>query len=127
MAASIDRAARARNGSRRQRDLDALAEQERSRYAPPADITPHPDAGPTWTAALDAAEIPASPRESFIDPLHVLGERDGALCVGGPPRCAEWCRRRWGRAIADAIRERSSFTGLLVFDVDAPEPEVEPL
>jgi len=95
------RAARARNGSRRRRDREALAA---------ATAAPIPDGiqAPTelaierWHFAREhlRSQLPFGSVENWLDPLELLGTLDGrGLVVAGPPTLAAWCRKRYASAL----------------------------
>lgn len=122
---SSERAERARQGSQRQRDIAALETEERHATLPPDDVQESAAA----TAAFDGvrkvlqASLPPSIFESWVEPLRVLGERDGAVCVVGPRRVTTWVRRRYGRHLGDAIRGLSDYRGVFVYDAPVEKRE----
>lgn len=62
-----------------------------------------------------AALVDCLPESTFglwIDPLHLVGEVNGALWLDAPIRIAAWTERRYAHLIGDAIRGLSDYRGL---------------
>lgn len=88
---------RARSGSKRQRDLAALAAE---RNAPPEGITP---TDVDLASAIASLPLPASTKHTWLEPLEVLGELDGAVCLAAERMVADWSRRRYAGILSAAL------------------------
>lgn len=112
-----DRVKRARNGSKRKRDLAALAAEQGTQHAIPADAVPSEPAERTWAAVLTQLrrDLPAS-AFLFLDHCELVGQHRQALVIAGPAKFTDWVRRRYARHIRKVIRERTDFDGLEVCD-----------
>lgn len=120
MTDSLDtaRARRARQGSRRQRDLKALEAEQRNRHAIPADVRPTEDGARVWAGVVEAMRehLHASSMQHWVEPLRVVGERNGGLCVAADSRAAYWARQRYGTWLGRLVREEGTYRGLFIFD-----------
>jgi hypothetical protein len=103
---------RVRNGSRRKRDRAALAAEQI------AGVTASPDADAAWAKVVKTLtplmrpDLPAT----LLEPVIVIGERDGYLVVAAEAGNASWLRRRYGAWVGDAVRVNSRFTGIFITD-----------
>ena len=122
-------AERARNGSKRKRDIAALA-AETARPLP-GDVQADPVAAELWKRVLEAVRptVPPSAFANWIAPVTFRGVREGCLVVAGPERAEEWVRRRYGAALGELIRadETTAYRGLLTYQVPPDPVEVEVL
>ena len=107
----VSRADRARRGSRRQRDLDALAAEQ----APPDDITADPNAAGAWAKILATLRptLPESAYLRWLEPVEAIGSRDGVLCLA-TPRSLDWYRRRYGAAV-DELARLNGYDGFAIY------------
>lgn len=120
-----NRVDRARRGSRRKRDRAALADVAREVVPPlPAGVELTEGSQDAWQCVVEAItdRLPESTWRIWIDPIKLVGEADGALCVYGPPKCVTWVRRRYGVLLGDLVREHSDYRGVFIaFIADGPE------
>lgn len=109
-------AERARQGSRRQRDIDALAVEERKRWAVPDGVTLTPAAQAAWLTVRDAvqARLPKAAWSLYLSDMPLVGEKGNALYIAGHPAVAEWCRRKYAKKVGDIVRELTDYEGLFV-------------
>ena len=112
-----ERAERARNGSRRQRDLEALADVQRVPI--PDDVEQDDSVVTIWAAALDSLRArdsvtAAAAVENWLDPLTVLGVSDDHIVVTGHPRNVDWTRKRYAATLSVLVRP--DFAGVLICD-----------
>lgn len=120
----LARVKRARAGSRRRRDLEAL--QEREPIPVPVDVIETADARATWRVVVALAESSPQLRPDVIDawlrPARVAGERNGRVVIAAPPRISERLRRRFGAWLGEAVRSCSAHTGIEIYD----DPDEQP-
>lgn len=118
--AHSDRASRARNGSRRQRDLDALAAEN----APPADILPSDDATAAWTQALAelTRTLPRSVIVLWLSRTRLLGEHKRAIALGATSDVTFFLRKRYGRHIGAAVRKQG-YKGAFIYELEPERQE----
>lgn len=135
-----DRVERVASGSRRKRDLAALASrppeqwqrameasqseraveeakrQQREERLRPR-ITRGEDADPAWTSARDAIRdaVQQSAYRIWFEPLACIGEVDGALALEAPVGIVRWLERRYGHLIGEAIRNKTDYRGAFLF------------
>ena len=108
------RAERARNGSNRKRDVEAL--NYSSKIFPPDDVQPNAEAAQAWTDALDCmsedhpAYIAANMRY-----LVCRGVSGGKVVIVGE-RNVSFFRRRHQETLSEHVREVSDFDGVLICD-----------
>lgn len=127
------RAERARSGSKRKRDLQALAEvdditldealqlaetaeeEQASPDAFPDDITPDPNAAGAWAKILATLRptLPESAYLRWLEPVEAIGSRDGVLCLA-TPRSLDWYRRRYGAAV-DELARLNGYDGFAIY------------
>lgn len=122
MSSQATQADRARHGSRRRRDLLALAEERK------ADVPRLPDGVEetdgslvAWASAraVFVGLLTESTLRIWIDPLRLVGETKGALCVVAPLKICTWTIRRYGKLLGETVRASSEYRGLFI----AHEPE----
>lgn len=115
------RAQRAREGSRRRRDVEALeaaaarvVEDRESRLL--ACLRATPAAARAWDEARDALArcVPESTFRLWLDPLGCLGESQGALYVVAGDHVYGWASRRYSTLIGDAVRRVSDYRGVFL-------------
>lgn len=114
MSVQGQRAERARRGSRRKRDLEALrAEEGPVGVFAPDDTRPDDRAVTAWTDALDALRDtePFGAVENWLDPMTVLGTSQGRIVVTGSPAHVAWCRKRYASALDELVPD-----GVLICD-----------
>lgn len=104
------RAERARNGSRRQRDREALLELQRDEeiaqlHNQLAGVQLDQRADEAWAKASErlADAIPEVSHECYIAPLEVLGRRGDELWVTARSAIVAWTERRYGALISKAL------------------------
>ena len=116
MSAQAQRAQRARNGSRRKRDLDALRAEATPLVPVPADVKPDDRAATAWADALDTLRfrLPFGSVENWLDPLTVLGVAGNCIVVTGHPRNVDWTRKRYAAALSELVGP--DFAGVLICD-----------
>lgn len=109
------RAERARNGSKRKRDLQALAEvnarEAASRFAG-VQVTERSMTAFLKMKSTLKERVPTATFDLWIEPLRCEGEIDGQLLLSGPARVTTWIERRYLGAIADVVGQVSDFTGV---------------
>jgi hypothetical protein len=107
----VSRADRARRGSRRQRDLDALAAEQ----APPDDITADPNAAGAWAKILATLRptLPESAYLRWLEPVEAIGSRDGVLCLATPRRLG-WYEERYGNTL-DELSRLNGYDGWAIY------------
>ena len=108
MSTQAERAERARRGSRRQRDLEALAAEQTAAL----DAIAFTDrAAEAWQLVLDTAAADSIIRpcdiETWLRPVRP-GEADGALVLAAEPRVASWLRARYGSWIGYTLQLRGA-------------------
>lgn len=106
---------RARNGSRRQRDVAALTAE---RYAVPSGTTATEPAERAWEAVSERLrrDLAQAHWQLWIEPCELIGEHRMALVIAAPHRKAAWVRVRYGMRLGCAVREETDFDGLFVCD-----------
>lgn len=99
-------------------ELEADRNGNRNPHPIPSDVALTEPAERAWADVM--SELYRTQHRSaitfWIAPCPLVGELDGALVIAGPPRCTEWVRRKYAKAIKKAIREVTDFEGLIVAD-----------
>lgn len=108
------RAQRARQGSKRKRDLEALAAI--SRVEIPADTKQSVEAEQAFGAAVNRLSFHNPSRIGATDGMLVCHGLSGNKVVVVAERMGEFWRKRYGQSLADAIRQVSDFDGCLICD-----------
>lgn len=106
---------RARKGSRRQRDVDALAVEAAARNVELLSAPASPEASAAFDEALVLlrAAFPKAPGIGlFVERLRVVGALDEALVLAGDHRIVSWVRRRHAAALGEAVRKVSDYRGV---------------
>ena len=85
--------------------------------AAPADVRMTDAAREAWERTCEAARERWGlvVWQQWLEPLRLLGERQGAVCVEAPPRITIWVRRRYGAWLGETIRRCSDMRGLYVY------------
>lgn len=111
-------AERARNGSKRQRDLAALQAEQAAEHAIPSTTQPSDAATEAWAEVISHAygTFHRSALHLWIEPCELVGVDRGALVIAGRHEIAEWVRRRYARKLGKWVRELTGFKGLIVCD-----------
>jgi hypothetical protein len=110
----LERAERARAGSRRQRDLDALATVMRAQRG---SVEASPQAVAVWDQVLEGlrGRVSASAFDSWLEPVACIGTIENAIAVEAPERVMSWLTRRYASFLGESIRAASDFAGLRIF------------
>jgi hypothetical protein len=116
-----------------ERDIEAnaafRAEEERRRREREERLRPNVRATQAATMAWQetqarvSALLPETTFRLWIQPIHCLGEVDGALAVAAPAGIRVWTERRYGSFLGNIVREASDFRGIFFFVADYPEQE----
>lgn len=103
MATSAERAQRALNGSRRQRDIEALRAERVADSL--AKVEPSADAESVWAAALErlAGVVSEAGFDLYLSRLRVLGRADDELWLTASRPIVRWAERRYGHLIATTL------------------------
>jgi hypothetical protein len=115
---------RVKNGSRRLRDLVAVAEDDariaRERFS----SGPSSEAVEAWEAAVPrlAAAVPPATFDLWLRPLAVAGDEGDTLILSAPASIRSWVERRY----ADLIREGVRAAGAAFSTVSFAAAEVVP-
>ena len=102
---------RVRRGSRRQRDLMAVAlADEQAQRDRLATVGEAPGAGSAWTDAcvLLAASVPMSSYKIWLQPLQVVGADGSTLFLSAPEGITAWVGRRYASLIREALQATGS-------------------
>lgn len=111
------RAARARSGSRRKRDVEAErteatrerieAQNARRARLMAATVKDSPRAAALWEKVLERVKesVPGSTFDLWIEPLNLVGEVNESLHVEAPDRIFFWAERRYGKLLGTVARE----------------------
>lgn len=69
-----------------------------------------------WKKASDVvrAVVPESTFLIWFEPLRVLGEAEGALCIAAPSGIRAWVERRYPTILGNAVRETSDYRGVFL-------------
>lgn len=115
MSNQSERAERARNGSKRKRDQEALRAE---RYSRPSDVSDDPNAAAAWASMLDALRptLPESGYAHWLAPVEAIGSRDGVLCLS-TPRELSWYRRY--DATLDELARLNGYDGWAIYGATA--------
>jgi hypothetical protein len=107
---------RARNGSRRKRDLAAL--QAERTFPVPANVKETDAATQAWdeVARRLQRELHRSVWAMWIVHCPLLGEHNGSLVIAGHPQRAAWIRRRYAKTLGDFVRAETRYLGVFVCD-----------
>lgn len=112
MSNQSERAERARNGSKRKRDQEALRAE---RYSRPQDIQPDPNAAGAWSSMLAALRptLPESGYVYWLAPVVAIGSRDGKIVLESP-RKLDWYERRYAAAL-DELAALNGYNGWAIY------------
>ena len=117
MSSQVERAERARRGSKRQRDLEALAAEQAATLAA---LTPTPAAERAWSAVLERAEASPAIRpdsiETWMRPARVVGVDGTTVVLAVPARAVYWLEHRYHGWIGMALRSCSEFFAVRVIE-----------
>lgn len=111
------RAGRAKQGSRRQRDVEALRAEESARAASVMaavreSASQTPAAIAAWERTREALReiLDESNFKLWMEPLQLVGEADGGLVLEAPARILEWVRRRYAELIRHVAADAGGMT-----------------
>ena len=112
MSSQSERAQRARDGSKRKRDQQALRDE---RYSRPSDINRDPAAAGAWSAMLEAirGSLPESCYLHWLAPVVAIGSREGKLCLESPRRLG-WYEERYGNTL-DELAALNGYNGWAIY------------
>jgi hypothetical protein len=118
------RASRARKGSKRKRDQEALAEAEAEHTAAfleAVELTPAATDG--WQLVIEALETNVTPSTFalWFRPLELVGEVAGQLVIAARPEIRAWVDRRYLDRLNVIVREVSEYGGVCFVDVPQEE------
>lgn len=109
---TVSPADRAREGSRRKRDLEALAaEQVEERQL----VNDDPAATGAWSSMLKAirGSLPESAYLHWLAPVVAIGSREGKLCLESPRRLG-WYEERYGNTL-DELSRLNGYDGWAIY------------
>lgn len=112
-----ERQQRVAQGSRRKRDLNAVAEaqaQAQPHQTALRSARPSEKATTAWTAALTLLADRVRYPDVWLEPLVCKGESGNALCLEAPPPLVNAIRRHHGKRIGNAVREVSEYRGCFI-------------
>lgn len=114
---TLQGAARARQGSQRKRDLDALAIVQASETEA---STAAERAFATAIESLAEAVAPTQ-RIGVLAVLRSIGVRQNRIVVSGPAHAVAWAERRYALPLSKLVRDVSDFDGVMFAAPDRGE------
>ena len=115
------RAQRGREGSRRQRDVKAVAEDRlqasrERRQILVQESKKTPASEQAWKKTLDhlRRSVPGPTFEVWFSSLRLVGEVRGSLHVESQEAQAVWTERKYGPLMGECVRAASDFQGVYV-------------